>query len=95
MTPYPGTPFFARLKQEDRIKTLDWSKYDLFFHVVYKPQKLAAYSVLAWFMIIRLIAMHTSTLGIFIWFLVDLCPLWYQYLRQYYFSYFYGIPIFK
>jgi hypothetical protein len=28
MTPYPGTPVFEKLKNEGRILTDDWSKYD-------------------------------------------------------------------
>jgi radical SAM superfamily enzyme YgiQ (UPF0313 family) len=35
-TPFPGTPYFARLKAEGRIITEDWSLYDA-QHVVFRP----------------------------------------------------------
>jgi radical SAM superfamily enzyme YgiQ (UPF0313 family) len=38
-TPYPGTRLFARLDQEGRIVTRDWSRYDT-RHVVYRPARL-------------------------------------------------------
>lgn len=40
LTPYPGTPLFAKLKNEDRILTEDWSLYDQ-EHVVYHPQNIS------------------------------------------------------
>jgi radical SAM superfamily enzyme YgiQ (UPF0313 family) len=39
LTPFPGTNLAARLKQEDRITTYDWNKYDI-THAVYKPAKM-------------------------------------------------------
>lgn len=35
-TPFPGTPFFNRLKKEDRILTENWTLYDA-QHVVFRP----------------------------------------------------------
>ncbi|HEV2188473.1 MAG TPA: radical SAM protein [Stellaceae bacterium] len=39
-TPYPGTRLFARLQQEGRVVSHDWSLYDT-RHVVYRPARLA------------------------------------------------------
>ncbi len=39
LTPYPGTPLFARLKVEGRLLHEDWSLYDT-SHVVYQPRHL-------------------------------------------------------
>jgi len=39
LTPYPGTPIWARLLSEGRILTLDWSKYND-ANVVFRPKKL-------------------------------------------------------
>ena len=39
LTPYPGTPLFDRLKQEGRILTYDWSRYNQ-VDVVYKPKNM-------------------------------------------------------
>ncbi|MBF8984139.1 radical SAM protein [Lutibacter sp. B2] len=36
MTPFPGTPLYRQMKQEGRISTEDWSKYDC-THAVYTP----------------------------------------------------------
>lgn len=38
-TPFPGTPFFERLKKEGRILTENWTLYDA-QHVVFRPQKM-------------------------------------------------------
>jgi radical SAM superfamily enzyme YgiQ (UPF0313 family) len=40
LTPYPGTPLFARLEREGRILTRDWSVYDT-GHVVFRPKNLS------------------------------------------------------
>ncbi len=40
LTPFPGTPLFARLKQDGRILTEDWTLYDG-QHVVYEPARMA------------------------------------------------------
>ena len=39
LTPFPGTKLFQRLKQEDRILTADWEKYDI-AHTVFRPAKM-------------------------------------------------------
>ncbi|OGC06664.1 hypothetical protein A2526_04735 [candidate division WOR-1 bacterium RIFOXYD2_FULL_36_8] len=39
-TPFPGTPFFNRLKKEARILTENWTLYDA-QHVVFKPKGMA------------------------------------------------------
>ena len=40
-TPFPATPFYKRLKAEDRITTEDWSLYDG-QHVVFRPHNMTA-----------------------------------------------------
>ncbi len=39
LTPFPGTRIYSRLKQEGRILTEDWSKYDM-ATVVFKPKRM-------------------------------------------------------
>ncbi len=39
-TPFPGTPFFNRLKSEGRILTENWTLYDA-QHVVFTPRKMS------------------------------------------------------
>lgn len=41
LTPYPGTPLFARLDAEGRILTRDWSRYDT-AHAVFEPARMTA-----------------------------------------------------
>jgi radical SAM superfamily enzyme YgiQ (UPF0313 family) len=41
LTPFPGTPLYARLSSEGRILTSDWSSYDG-QHVVYRPARMTA-----------------------------------------------------
>ena len=40
LTPFPGTPLFSRLKEEGRILTEDWSRYDS-YTCVFRPRNLA------------------------------------------------------
>lgn len=40
-TPFPGTPYFERLKQEGRILTENWTLYDA-QHVVFQPKLMSA-----------------------------------------------------
>jgi radical SAM superfamily enzyme YgiQ (UPF0313 family) len=40
-TPFPGTPYFSRLKQEGRILTENWALYDA-QHVVFEPRGMTA-----------------------------------------------------
>jgi radical SAM superfamily enzyme YgiQ (UPF0313 family) len=40
-TPFPGTPFFERLKREERILTENWTLYDA-QHVVFRPKLMHA-----------------------------------------------------
>jgi len=40
LTPFPGTRIYSRLKQERRILTEDWSKYDM-ATVVFQPKRMA------------------------------------------------------
>ena len=40
LTPYPGTPLFDRLKNEGRILTEDWSKYNSRTDVVFQPKAM-------------------------------------------------------
>lgn len=39
LTPFPGTPLFARLEAEGRILTRDWARYDT-GHVVFRPKQM-------------------------------------------------------
>ncbi len=39
LTPYPGTPLFARMEREGRILHRDWSKYDT-SHAVFRPKHM-------------------------------------------------------
>jgi radical SAM superfamily enzyme YgiQ (UPF0313 family) len=41
LTPFPGTPLYEQLKQEDRITNPDWSLYTM-GHVVYQPRNMTA-----------------------------------------------------
>jgi radical SAM superfamily enzyme YgiQ (UPF0313 family) len=49
LTPYPGTPLFARLKAEGRILTEDWSKYNSREDVVFQPKHMTPGQLLAGF----------------------------------------------
>lgn len=40
LTPYPGTPLFARMKAEGRLLHEDWSRYDT-AHCVFRPRHLS------------------------------------------------------
>lgn len=40
LTPFPGTPLYARLAREGRILTTDWEKYDG-QHVVFRPKRMS------------------------------------------------------
>lgn len=53
LTPFPGSKLFERFKEEGRILTFDWRKYDLLFHVVFKPNKISTLSLKLWFIFIR------------------------------------------
>lgn len=39
LTPFPGTPLYTRLETEKRIRTKDWSKYNM-GHVVFTPKQM-------------------------------------------------------
>ena len=41
LTPYPGTPLFARLEEQGRILCRNWSRYDT-RHVVFRPARMSA-----------------------------------------------------
>ncbi|MDR0530566.1 MAG: B12-binding domain-containing radical SAM protein [Oscillospiraceae bacterium] len=49
LTPYPGTPLFARLKAEGRILTEDWAKYNSREDVVFQPKRMTPEQLLAGF----------------------------------------------
>lgn len=40
LTPYPGTPLFARMQSEGRLLHTDWDRYDT-AHAVFKPAKMS------------------------------------------------------
>ena len=44
LTPFPGTPLFKRLEEEQRILTTDWSLYDA-QHVVFRPALMSAHEL--------------------------------------------------
>ncbi len=41
LTPYPGTPLFRRLNQQERISSLNWDLYDT-RHAVFHPARMSA-----------------------------------------------------
>ncbi|HMK61155.1 MAG TPA: radical SAM protein [Dissulfurispiraceae bacterium] len=41
LTPFPGTALFAKLEQEARILTYDWSRYNSRTDVVYQPRQMS------------------------------------------------------
>ncbi|MBI4578040.1 MAG: B12-binding domain-containing radical SAM protein [Planctomycetes bacterium] len=41
LTPYPGTPLFARMEAEGRLLTRDWDLYDT-AHAVFRPLRMSA-----------------------------------------------------
>ena len=41
LTPFPGTPLFAEMERQGRIRSLDWGLYD-FGHVVFEPRHMSA-----------------------------------------------------
>lgn len=41
LTPYPGTPLFARLNAEGRLLHQDWDRYDT-AHAVFRPRRMSA-----------------------------------------------------
>ncbi len=45
ITPFPGTPFYKELKEQDRITETDWSLYDV-EHVVYRPANMTKQELL-------------------------------------------------
>ena len=49
LTPYPGTPLFARLKAEGRILTEDWARYNSRTDVVFTPKNMSPDELLAGF----------------------------------------------
>lgn len=40
-TPFPGTPFFQKMKKENRIFSYNWNLYDM-MHCVYKPKHMSS-----------------------------------------------------
>ena len=60
LTPFPGSALFERLKRENRIITYDWGKYDLLFHVVFRP-KITRFQLLMWFFSTRVITLFCSS----------------------------------
>lgn len=53
LTPFPGSPLFERLKQENRIRSFDWRKYS-FLTCVIRPKHTSVAAVYFWFVLIRL-----------------------------------------
>jgi radical SAM superfamily enzyme YgiQ (UPF0313 family) len=44
LTPCPGTPFYERMKEQERLLTLDWSLYDG-HHCVIQPARMTPYEL--------------------------------------------------
>ena len=44
LTPLPGSEFFNRVSQEDRIQFRDWALYDA-HHVVFRPARLSLFDL--------------------------------------------------
>lgn len=44
LTPAPGTPFYERMKAQDRLLTDDWSLYDG-HHCVFQPERMSPYEL--------------------------------------------------
>ncbi len=49
LTPFPGTPLFARLEREGRILTRDWSRYNGRADVVFTPKRMSGETLLEGF----------------------------------------------
>jgi radical SAM superfamily enzyme YgiQ (UPF0313 family) len=49
LTPYPGTPLFAKLESQGRILTRNWSRYNGRTDVVFQPRQMSAAELLAGF----------------------------------------------
>lgn len=49
LTPYPGTPLFARLESQGRILTRNWSRYNGRTDVVFQPKQMSVEELLAGF----------------------------------------------
>ena len=49
LTPYPGTPLFAKLESQGRILTRNWSRYNGRTDVVFQPRQMSAEELLAGF----------------------------------------------
>ncbi|MFH0876824.1 MAG: radical SAM protein, partial [Candidatus Omnitrophota bacterium] len=64
LTPFPGTALFERLKKEDRILTTDWSKYDIVFHVVYRPKHMSRVELTLWFAVGGIVGFVFSLQGL-------------------------------
>ncbi len=47
LTPFPGTPLFARLEAEGRILSRDWSRYNSRADVVFQPRQMSPEALLA------------------------------------------------
>lgn len=60
LTPFPGSPLYARLKKEDRITTFDWRKYDAMYNIVFKPKHMSARSLYLWYSATRFLAICVS-----------------------------------
>jgi len=68
LTPFPGTELFRRLKEEGRIKSFDWRRYDM-LTCVFKPKQTSCAGVYAWFWLIRYLSVFFSPSILFLWLL--------------------------
>ncbi len=66
LTPFPGSELFDRLKEEGRISSFDWRRYNLFLCVI-KPKNTSVLSLYTWFILIRASSVFFSPMLIILW----------------------------
>lgn len=64
LTPFPGTRLYERLRREGRLRTQEWSRYDMLFHIVFSPKNMSVLSLYLWYAILRLFGYCFSTFGL-------------------------------
>ncbi|MFH0753559.1 MAG: radical SAM protein [Candidatus Omnitrophota bacterium] len=67
LVPFPGSRLFERLKQEGRLLTFDWRKYDV-SRLLFKPKHMSTWDLMAWrivFMFIVLMVSRSRIMQIF------------------------------
>ncbi|MFH0753560.1 MAG: radical SAM protein [Candidatus Omnitrophota bacterium] len=59
LTPFPGSRLFERLKQEGRLLTFDWRKYNI-VQVVFKPKHMSTWDLMAWRTVFMFVVLMVS-----------------------------------